>query len=435
MTKTSASLKFAVSAVLAAAALPSLAQQTTQQKEAQRVETKAFLIEEVSPALLRSAGHVNTGRMDGRLGADRSGVDGHSIYGGASYDDIDGTPDGTDIYYEGGATSINVGMDVLLSYDGVAGLFVSNHRSDVDFTVDEGREFLYAHKEGRYDIDLNAVHAYISWGDDDKWRAWAKVGGGNGDASMNTIGSNGNLDDSDSAQETYDAELFSYAGGFRYDFTEFAGIAKPGALTADGFVSFTEVEIDGVETQANAAKLGGAYIAQQEMAERSVLDTYLAAAAYAGWTEDHDRVGYEFIAGADYRYQDRSVIGGKLRFLELPKRHKEIGVALDFLVDYRPGGLGFGARLEPSYGGSVASEWGQDELSALGASAGRLDAEIGYGLAVDGGVLKPYGGYVIDQGESYSLGVKLEQGGEDRWQLGYEAGARDEAADGYSLTY
>ena len=431
MTKTSASLKFAVSAALAVAALPSLAQELA--------DAKALLKEEVSPALLRGVGHINAGRMDGRLGADRSGVDGHSIYGGVSYADIDGKPHGTALEYEGSATSLNAGLDVLLSYDGVAGIFVSSDRSEVTFSVADDHK-----AAGSYDIDLNALHAYISWGDDDKWRAWAKVGGGSGDASAVydyiSVTVSGTGDDAatstitTSVNSTYDAGLMSYAGGFRYDFSEFTGVAAPGSLVADGFVSFSEIDVDDVESQGNAAKLGGAYILQQEMAARSVLDLYLEAAAYAGWTEDHDRVGYEAIVGGDYRYQDRTVMGAKLRYLELPKRHKEVGVAASFLVDYRRGGLGFGARIEPSYGGSTAAEWGQDELSGLDASAARLDAEIGYGLPVDGGVLKPYGGYAIDKDESYGLGVKLEQGGEDRWRLGYEAGSRDEA-DGYSLTY
>ena len=428
MTKTSVSIQIAVSAALAAAAFPSLANQE---------DTGALLKEDVSPALLRSIGHLTTGRMADRLGADRSGVDGSSLYGGLSHADVDGAPHGKGIEYEGSVTSLNAGFDVLLSYDGVAGLLVSSDRSEVTFAVDGGG----TSPEGSYDIDLNAIHAYISWGDDDKWRVWAKAGGGSGDASASYSFDNEIRDGNNfrvvkvDANNTYDASLMSYAGGFRYDLTEFSGVPAPGALVVDGFASYNEIDIDGTEVQGNAAKLGGSYILQQEMAARSVLDLYLSAAGYAGWTENDDRVGYEVVLGTDYRYQDRTVMGAKLRFLELPKRHKEVGIAANFVADFRSGGLGFGARLEPSYGGSLASEWGQDELSGIAASAARLDAEIGYGLAVDGGVLKPYGGYVIDQGASYGLGVKLEQGGEDRWQLGYKAGAQDEADNGYSLTY
>ena len=59
-------------------------------------------------------------------------------------------------------------------------------------------------------------------------------------------------------------------------------------------------------------------------------------------------------------------------------------------------------------------------------------AEIGYGLAVDGGVLTPYGGWSFAT-EAGEVGLRLRQGGGGSWLLRWREDERDMIAVEFSL--
>ena len=474
MTKTRAISILAV-AVLAVTATPAFAQNRQEITEAE-AEATAAQINRMHPhmaaVLYRSLGYANAGRMEARTGAGAVGTEDLGIYGGIDFANHNGQSQDEQLEYEGNATNYRAGIDVPLGYDSAAGIFLNKHDSSLDIggrylSVRENyadgatpKPFLPAH----YGLNAESIHGYVSMGNGLGRRIWLQAGVGRGEASYKIqydrdTGPNHNII-AESDEGRYDTDVFFFGGGFREDLSDFVGVGPSARVIVDGFVSGTEIDLepetweyDGLEnnpwqykvlqkssgqsvrTRGNAARLGVSYLNQQQVSIYDTLDTYASFAGNGVWSPDEEGIGYEAAAGLDYRHQDRTVMGGKVRYLEI-QNHKEVGFAGNFILTYEVGGLGFAAKVEPSYGSASPSEWGRQDFSSLNlTSAARLDAEFGYGLAVNGGVLQPYGGYQrVGSDREYALGFKLNQG-DQAWQLGYTATNGADADSSYELTY
>ena len=114
------------------------------------------------------------------------------------------------------------------------------------------------------------------------------------------------------------------------------------------------------------------------------------------------------------------------------------GMSLSFGWDPTPSSpLGFGARVAPSWGGDVRGSealWSGEPLSRFGsyggqAPAGRLDAELGYGLPLGGRFVgTPRVGFGSSAyGRAWQLGYRLGALGEERMrvELGVDAQRRE----------
>lgn len=474
MTKTRAISPLAV-AVLAVTATPAFAQNAERRAltQAEGEATAADLNSvhtHLSAVLLRSLGYANAGRMDARTGAGAVGTEDLGIYGGIDFANHKGQTQNERLKYDGNATNYRAGIDVPLGYDSAAGIFVNKHDSSLDFTGRyltvredyEGNETPKPFLPSHYGLNAESVHGYVSMGNGLGRRIWLQAGVGSGDATYKTnwdydTGPADNIKNR-SDEGIYGTDFFFYSGGFSQDLSDFVGVGPSARVIADGFVSGTEIDLEHapfefenlrsdwqymlkqgsdefVRTRGNAARLGVSYLNQQQVSIYDTLDTYASFAGNGVWSPDEEGIGYEAAAGLDYRHQDRTVMGGKVRYLEI-QDHKEVGFAGNFILAYEVGGLGFAAKVEPSYGSASPSEWGRQDFSSLNLeSAARLDAEFGYGLAVNGGVLQPYGGYQqVGSDREYALGFKLNQG-DQAWQLGYTATSGSEADSSYELTY
>ena len=116
---------------------------------------------------------------------------------------------------------------------------------------------------------------------------------------------------------------------------------------------------------------------------------------------------------------------------------RDRGVSISFSYDPTPSTpLGFAARLAPSWGGQAESGaealWGRDTMTGLAngshASSGRMDAEIGYGMAVGRclvGVPR-FGLGTSETGRDYRLGYSLSvgQGSAMNFEFGLDAQRR-----------
>lgn len=469
MTKTRAISPLAV-AVLAVTASPAFAQ-TTEEKRAATTAQGSDTITQVNKIhthmaaiLYRGLGYANAGRMENRTGAGSVGTEDAGLYGGIDISSHNGKTHDEKLEYDGNATNYRAGFDVPLGYDSAAGIFLNKIDSSLDLKINSALDLKdnnHADLDSAAIFGLNAesVHGYVSMGNGLGRRIWLQAGVGRGDINHEFSfdrdrGIGRKLVDDTGV---YDSEIFFFGGGFREDLSDFVGVGPSSRVIVDGFVSGTEIdlehaswEFDGLEndltyklkegaasvrTRGNAARLGVSYLSQQQVSIYDTLDVYGSIAGNGVWTPDEEGVGYEAAAGLDYRYQDRTVIGGKVRYLEI-QNHKEVGFAGNFIAAYEFGGLGFAAKVEPSYGSASPSEWGRQDLSGLNLTPeARLDAEFSYGLAVNGGVLQPYGGYQrVGSDREYALGFKLDQG-DQAWQLGYTATSGSDADSSYELTY
>ena len=109
------------------------------------------------------------------------------------------------------------------------------------------------------------------------------------------------------------------------------------------------------------------------------------------------------------------------------------GAELDVRVDAGRGGLGPSFALRPHYGLATGTDLfaqaAQPTTFITGEDRGRrLQAEMAWGLPVNGGVLAPYGGWSMERRDhSRRLGLRLDSGAYGDWNLGWRRAGR--AAD------
>lgn len=465
MTKTRAISPLAI-AVLAVTASPSFAQNAQQRADAEGTAAQYNRVHSAMGALLhRSLGSANAGRMEARTGAGAVGTEDAGLYGGIDIASYNGKTHDEKLEYEGNVTNYRAGFDVPLGYDSAAGIFLNK----LDSSLDLQGEYIIANRPRTYGLNAESVHGYASMGNGLGRRIWVQAGVGRGDAThdISYDQDTGGRQHFQADKGSYKTEVFFFGGGFREDLSDFVGVGPSAQVIVDGFISGTEIDLEhrvaevdfagrgdndnqtdnnfhtfdldttaeSARTRGNAARLGVSYLSQQQVSIYDSLDIYASLSGNGAWSPDEEGVGYEASAGLDYRYQDRTVIGAKVRYVEI-KNHKEVGFAGNFIATREFEGLGFAAKVEPSYGSASPSEWGRQDYSGLNlTAAARLDAEFSYGLAVNGGVLQPYGGYQqVGSDREYALGFKLDQG-DQAWQLGYTATNGADADSSYELTY
>ena len=117
---------------------------------------------------------------------------------------------------------------------------------------------------------------------------------------------------------------------------------------------------------------------------------------------------------------------------------RERGLSVSFSFDPTPSTpLGFLAKVTPSWGGQATSGaqalWGQETMAGMpqggGASGGRLEAELGYGMPVGGRLvgMPRFGIGTSEYGRDYRLGYGLTvaEGGAMSFELGVDAHRRE----------
>ena len=106
------------------------------------------------------------------------------------------------------------------------------------------------------------------------------------------------------------------------------------------------------------------------------------------------------------------------------------GAELDLRVDPSRGGLGPSFALRPHYGIEAGSDLFAQAARPTSFTAGddrgrRLQAEMAWGLPVNGGILTPYGDWSMERrNRSRSLGLRLGAGAYGDWQLGWRRAGR-----------
>ena len=122
---------------------------------------------------------------------------------------------------------------------------------------------------------------------------------------------------------------------------------------------------------------------------------------------------------------------------------RDRGVSISFAYDPAPlTPLGFLAKLTPSWGGQAESGaqalWGQETMAGMAdggpAADGRLEAELGYGMAVGGRLvgMPSFGIGASGDGRDYKLGYGLtvSQDGATHFELGVYANRRESLGQG-----
>ena len=142
---------------------------------------------------------------------------------------------------------------------------------------------------------------------------------------------------------------------------------------------------------------------------------------------------------------DRAVGNLRVRMLLVHQDQgfRDRGVSLSFGYNPTPSTpLGFMAKLTPSWGGQAESGaqalWGRETMAGVAdggpAAAGRLEAELGYGMPVGGRLvgMPSFGIGASGHGRDYRLGYGLTvaEGGTTHFDLGVYANRRESLGQG-----
>ena len=355
-----------------------------------------------------------------RLTEDGAGPGCLTLWGQGDYRNLSSS-DAQGLEWDGDLLTGQVGADALLQPDLRAGLAVSWSEGDFDYTDrTTGEPF-----SGDYTSRMMSVHPYLTWWSPAGLDVWATGGYGQGEIEIK---------DEEAGTHTSDTTLRLASVGA-------SGLLPIGdALIAGGTTTLR------VKAQASVAQMkveGNGSLLEEQTIEAQRLRLALEGShertlASGGSLTPSFEVGLRH-DGGDGATGTGLELGGGLRYVApalgltvegrgrvlaaYEENYKEWGAS--GLIRLDPGldrqGLSF--SLVPSYGqtaSGVQRLWDQGLTqgspqgpSATQATTGRLEAEVGYGLAAFAGqgLVTPYGAVMLGGGtQQYRVGSRLELG-------------------------
>ena len=335
------------------------------------------------------------------------------------------------VSYDGGVASASLGIDTGLGANLLAGVSVTRARGSVDYTASGA-------SKGELATTLTGVNPYMGWQGPGGTSLWAAAGYGTGEVE---IGDSAGTETSDLTQRTIAAGLDApvVTGNGPID----GGTVR---LSLKAETAFTWAEVDASGRLA-AAELSASR--QRLMLEGSHTRTLASGGTFTPSVEigmRHDggdgETGSGIEAGGALRYADPAAglaVEGRARtLLAHGEDYGEWGLGGLVRIDPGSAGRGLSLGVQPAWGRTASGVERLWETGIAGTTspshraAGRMDAEIGYGLAASGGLgtVTPYAGLGLagDGARSWRAGTRWEAPPGARLSL---AGTWREAA-GYS---
>ena len=367
-----------------------------------------------------------------RLTATGLGVDRLTLWGQGAYTNLARDADAT-LDWAGDTVSAQVGADVRLQPDLLAGVTVTWADSGVDYRTGPGRAV-----GGTHEHWLVSLQPYLGWQSATGVGLWATVGYGWGEVTL--------TDDQVGTQES-DLTLQTAAVGARGPLLRQTGVLGPGATTvtlkSDATVTRVDVAGNGAAVAEQVVDAGrlrllleGQHVHETPTGARVAPFVELGVRYDLG--DGLTGVGAELGGGLRYTVPRLGLtVEGRGRGLVGHRGYTEWGATGLVRVDPGVAGHGLAVTLAPTYGPAasrVQQLWAQAPGQAIAPTGGRaalqagVDAELGYGLAHVAGatVLTPYGAAALGRGAAqYRLGGRWS--GATGLRLSLE-GVRQEAA-------
>ena len=348
---------------------------------------------------------------------DDAGTDASSLafWGSGEYRDLSGKSGG--LKWDGKLYGAQLGLDVRLGEDVVAGVAMSQLESNLRYTGhDDGAD---GPNEGTHKLNINSAYPYIG-GRSGELDWWATVGYGEGELEITPQGETGKTSD-------VSLRTFGIGGGgsrlFQSGATIFRlkGEALQGAMKVGG-----SSRLDGLDVDAMRARITLEVGQSREMPNSSVVEPTLEIGARFDRGDGETGGGAEI--GGSVRYHNpatRVTADGRVRtLLGHGGGYKEWGIQGSVVLHPGADGQGASFSLKPGYGDS---ESGIQELWRHGLTvdahdanadaddyAVKLDARIGYGFGFaindHDGVLTPYSEMTRGTTDSYRMGLNWKTG-------------------------
>ena len=332
------------------------------------------------------------------------------------------------VAWDGEAFSVNLGAEVRLGSNTLAGLSVSRSRGSFDYRAGGPS----GEAGGSYDLRLTGVHPYLGWSVSPDLDVWGMVGHAWGELGIEDDLAVGPL----MSAATLDSGAVGVSGRL------LARGATSLTLKGEGALARLGVAGDGGLVDAIAVNMRRLRLSTE--ASRDLL--FSSGASLTPWGElglRHDGgdgetgAGLEVGGGLRYRNPEAGwTTEGFGRWLAAHQgRLREWGFGA--VIRYDPGASGRGpsVSLMPGWGDTASGvqrlwERGATDPTVPGPPGSRLDAQFGYGFAAfrGRGVLTPFGTVSLDReyGRGYRLGSRLAVG--RSMSLSLEAERRERSA-------
>ena len=340
------------------------------------------------------------------LDASASGRPGFGAWGRAEFLQLEDGEDSDPLQHEGDMFSAQVGADYRLPGGALLGVGYGRHQLDTDYT---GRTASNRNYAGTYALELDVAQPYAALPLASGHLAGA-VAVGSGKAEL-------------TGGEAYDVDYQGWALGYRHTMGD-GGLDVEGALSG-GSLDIPDLGASGIKSDNRSLRAGLRYAPVIVMDDGSLRPSAGLAIA-VDWGDDSGHK-YELSTGLGY-IGHRFAVSAEYLYIGLgDSAFNASGGSLDVRFHTAPGNLGLSLAATPARGATAGSDPLPDADAGM-----RGSAEVGYGLAVDGGVLTPYGGWSFAT-EAGELGLKLRQGDGGQWLLRWREAERDMTAIEFSL--
>ena len=338
------------------------------------------------------------------------GTDRYTTWGCADYRHLSSS--GNQAFsWSGVAFSAQVGFDVALGADTLAGVSVSRSRSAFGYYAEDG-----AGMGGANELRLTGVHPYVAWSASPDLVVWGTVGHGWGDfqvddhlgagmlrgaAALNTgsVGVNGRLLERGATTLRVRSE---------------GGLARLGMTGDMATLETVDVDLRRLRLAAEASH-------EHLFPFGSTLTPWAEVGLRHDGGDGETGAGLEIRAGVRYRDlpQGLTIEGYGRRLVVHQGTVQESGFGAVLRVDPGESGLGPSMSLTPAWGataGGVHRLWerGANAFSMSDTPGAHMNAQFAYGLPAlgGGGLLTPFGlmSLAREDGRSYGLGATLAVG-------------------------
>ena len=334
-----------------------------------------------------------------------------------------------EVSLQGRVVTATVGAD----YEGgpiVAGVAVSYSAGDGEFTVPAMDE--RPGQQISVDSSLVSVHPYVRVAASERLALWGMLGYGRGRMAM------GGGDVETGIEMKMGA--FGASGAL---LVPTAGVGLGLDLKSDGFLVLMASEptaaVPVVEADASRVRLVLAGSLGVPLGVAGVLTPSFEVGVRHDGGDAETGTGLEVGGGVRYVYPAWGLTlaaNGRVLITHQDLGYDEWGAGGSLRVDPGAPGRGLALDVNSSWGNAAsgvarlwalpdASELADDRAVATTVTAGRLDAEIGYGLGAGDAVVTPYAGFTLDEGgdRAYRLGSRLSLG--PSFSLSLEADRRE----------
>ncbi len=333
-----------------------------------------------------------------------------TLWGGADYRGLNGTGGATD--WDGGLFSMRLGADARVRHNLLAGAALTWTDGDFDYgaLTDDPTD-----RGGDYALELTSLTPYAGWAVLPAGRLdlWATAGYGWGEVTLN--------DSVVEPVQTSDATTVMVGGGISGQLLK----TNASQLRIHGEVMQTSMDLEGhdriealtVSARRVRVNLEGKH--DQALPYGGRLGTTLEMGIRHDGGDGRTGTGVEMGGGLSYQHpvQGFTLSSQSRVLLGHTGGYEDWGIGGAFSVAPGKGGRGLALRLAPTYGQTAtrtAQLWDQNAADLTGTDAAamgrRMDAEIGYGLAIADGqsLLTPYGKLTWGAGtRDYRLGSRL----------------------------